>query len=178
MSGQKVRNGSFRVRVPVGNTSTVTMFDNDSAYSLYPNDYEQKDTVNHTVQMLSQNEYANGWRQVVPKKRVYIKRFKDDNGMEHSKISSNVFRMNVNLAQLPHHLWTRIRHNRSYVSDGMYNYNVERTDVDNEIRELAHYTTVPYNSANRERVNSLLSTMKENDVYGWVTIRASAMYNH
>jgi hypothetical protein len=177
MSGQKVRNGSFRVRVPVGNTSTVTMFDNDSAYSIYPNDYEQKDTVNHTVQMLSQNEYANGWRQVVPKKRVYIKRFKDENGMEHSKISSNVFRMNVNLAQLPFHLWRRMRHNSTYVSEGMYSYNVERTDVDGDIRELYQYTTQPYNSLDRERVLSLLNTMKENDIYGWVTIKAAALYH-
>ncbi len=178
MSGHKVRNGSFRVRVPVGNPSSVTMLDQDGAYSLYPNEYEQKDTVNHTVQMLSQNEYANGWRQVVPKKRVYIKRFKDDNGMEHSKISSNVFRMNVNLAQLPYHLWNRMRHNSSYVSEGMYNYNVERTDVDSDIRELAHYTTIPYNIAHRERVFSLLNTMKENDIFGWATIKASAMYHN
>jgi hypothetical protein len=178
MSGQKVRNGSFRVRVPVGNTSSVTMLDQDGAYSVYPNDYEQKDTVNHTVQMLSQNEYANGWRQVVPKKRIYIKRFKDDNGMEHSKISSNVFRMNVNLAQLPHHLWHCMRNNSFYISEGMYSYNVERTDIDSDIRELVQYTTQPYNSANRDRVRCLIDTMKENDIYGWATIKASAIYHH
>ena len=178
MSGQKVRNGSFRVRVPVGNTSSVTILDSDVAYSVFPNDYEQKDTVNHTVQMLSQNEYANGWRQVVPQKRVYIKRFKDENGMEHSKISSNVFRMNVNLAQLPHHLWHRMRNNSSYISEGMYSYSVERTDIDSDIRELVQYTTQPYNSANRDRVLSLIDTMKENDIYGWATIKASAIYHH
>jgi hypothetical protein len=128
--------------------------------------------------MLSQNEYANGWRQVVPKKRVYIKHFKDDNGMEHSKISSNVFRMNVNLAQLPYHLWYSMRRNRSYVSEGMYSYNVEKTDVDSDIRELALYTAQPYNVENRDIVLSLLNTMKENDIYGWVTIKASALYHH
>jgi hypothetical protein len=130
--------------------------------------------------MLSQNEYANGWRQVVPRKRVYIKRFKDDNGMEHSKISSNVFRMNVNLAQLPYHLWNNIKttfHN-STVYEGMYSYNVEKTDIDSHIRELVEYTTLPYNISYRDRVNSLLNTMKENDVYGWATIKASAMYHH
>lgn len=172
MSGQKVRNGSFRVRVPVGN-KVVTMLDQDGAYSVFPNEYQQKDTVNHTVQMLSQNEYANGWRQVVPKKRTYVKRFKDENNMEHSKISSNVFRMNVNLAQLPYHLWNRLKHNSSYVSEGMYNYHVEKTQVDDDIRELASYTHANYGK--KSRVQSLLNTMKENDIFGWVTIKTSAM---
>lgn len=177
MSVQKVRNGSFRIRVPVGNNSSVTMLDQEGAYSMFPNEYEQKDINNHTVQMLSQNEYANGWRQVVPKKRAYIKRFKDENGMEHSKISSNVFRMNVNLAQLPYHLWHRKRYNNSHVSEGMYNYNVEKTDVDNYIQELVIYITKPYNSTHRERVIQLLNIMKDNDIYGWATIKASAMYH-
>jgi len=98
--------------------------------------------------------------------------------MEHSKISSNVFRMNVNLAQLPYHLWYSMRRNRSYVSEGMYSYNVEKTDVDSDIRELALYTAQPYNVENRDIVLSLLNTMKENDIYGWVTIKASALYHH
>lgn len=177
MSEQKVRNGSFRVKLPIGNESSIIAF--DSAYSMFPTDYEQKDVVTCTVPMLSQNEYANGWRQVVQKKRFFFKRFKDDNMMEHSKLCTNAFRLNVNLAQLPLHLWPRIktRQNNSIVSEGIYQYIIEHTDVDNEIKELVSHINQPYRTS-RERVNALLSMMKDNDIYGWVTIKASAIYQH
>lgn len=174
---QKVRNGSFRVRVPVGHKNTVTMFDDDSIYCTYPRDYEQVTTNNHTVQMLSQNEYANGWRQVVPKRRTYLKRYKDENGVEQRKVGSNVFRINVNLSQLPYHLWDRLHRSRNgfMVNEGIYQYYVDVTPYDSEIRELVSYVNT-YNGCNKTRVMELLETMKENDIYGWAIIKAGAMY--
>jgi hypothetical protein len=158
---QKIRNGSFRV------------------YKTYNNDdVIEKKLI--TVQMLTQNDYADGWRQVVPRAKSYSKRFVDNEGNEIIKYYSNVYKMKVNLAQLPEYLWHRMQYsegNNKVVNNGYHYYTVEASAVDDEIRELANILKNPSQPELKEKVYELLNILKDNDVYGWVVIRAKSMYH-
>ncbi len=172
----KVKNGSFRVTVPI---ARAVGYESNGLRAMWPKDYEVIDSVTHTVQMLTQNDYAEGWQQVVPNVKTYTKTFKDDEGNEQTRIGSNIFRMKVNIAQLPPHLWNRMRYlNESHwtVRNGMHYYLVEATAVDNEIRRLVHLTSFPKEEEFRKEVMDLLNVLKENDVYGWVVIKAKNLY--
>ncbi len=182
MSDTKVKNGSYKVHVPIGGRGQyVTRLDNDSAVSLFPSDFEQTDKSVYTVSMLTQNEYAHGWRQVLPRRRVFIKRIKNKDTDEMTeRIGTNVYKLKVNLAQLPYYLWSRIRPthlNQQIINDNNYQYTVEYSNVDDEVRELVSIMNNGYNVSNRERVTELLNVLKDNDVFGWVVIKASALYH-
>ncbi len=170
---KKVRNGSFRVYVPIGKD----MGEGVIGYS--PRYYEQVDTKVLTVQMLTQNDYADGWQQVVPRAKTYTKKFVDSEGNQQVKQLSNAYRMKVNLAQLPEYLWNRMQYyneNTKTVNNGYHYYIVEATNVDSEIRELANILKQTALPEFKERVHELLTILKDNDVYGWVVIRAKTMY--
>ncbi len=182
MSETKVKNGSYKVHVPIGAKGQYyTRLDNDSAFSVYPSDYEQTDRSVYNVSMLNQNEYAHGWRQVLPRRRVYIKHIKEkDSDNIVDRIGSNVYKLTVNLAQLPYHLWNRMRlshRTTQIINDYIYQYTVENTNVDDEIRELVFLINQPYNKSYTERVTELLNVLKDNDVFGWVVIKASSLYH-
>ena len=158
---QKVRNGSFRVSVPY-------LTDDGMEYKLI------------TVQMLTQNDYAEGWHQVVPRAKTYSKRFVDNESNEIIKYYSNVYKMKINLAQLPEYLWHRMQYfdeNSKTVNNGYHYYIVEATCVDDEIRELANILKNHAQPELKERVHELLNILKDNDVYGWVIIKAKSMYH-
>ena len=155
---QKIRNGSFRIYVANDNTEKKLI----------------------TVQMLTQNDYADGWRQVVPRAKSYSKRFVDNEGNEMIKYYSNVYKMKVNLAQLPEYLWHRMQYSEGdnkVVNNGYHYYIVEASAVDDEIRELANILRNPFQTKLRDRVHELLNILKDNDIYGWVVIRAKSMYH-
>jgi hypothetical protein len=168
------RNGSFRVSIPVARNQ-------GHGNVLWPNEYEQIDTVYHTVQMATQNDYAEGWRQVVPRVSYRTKKVVDESGIEKEKTVSNIYRMKVNLAQLPQYLWHRMRYqyydDTHTVRNGMYYYKIEKTPVDDEIRELVDITNRVVQEEYRYRVQELLNILKDNDIYGWAIIRAKNMYN-
>ncbi len=169
----KVRNGSFRAYVPVGKD----MGEGVVGYS--PKYYEQVDTNVITVQMLTQNDYADGWQQVVPRAKTYVKKFVDSEGNEQRRVFSNAYRMKINLAQLPEYLWHRMvyyNETTKTVNNGYHYYIIEATNVDAEIRELASILKNPPLVEHRDRVKELLTILKDNDVYGWVVIRAKSMY--
>ena len=160
----KVRNGSFRVTVPMVQYSA-----------------DEVATKTLTVQMLTQNDYADGWRQVVPKAKTFIKKFVDTEGNQQIKHYSNAYRMKINLAQLPEYLWHRMQYydeNTKIVNNGYHYYIVEATSVDDEIRELVNILKIPAQVELKERVHELLTILKDNDVYGWVVIRAKSMYRN
>jgi len=181
MSEHKIKNGSFRVRIP-----TINNLLNENNNKLQCTDPKNislnwTDSNVYTVQMLSQNEYSNDWMQVVPKKRTFLKFYKDENNVEQVRISSNVFKMKINLAQLPYHLWNRLKLYKSMnvIRNGMYQYLVEPTNVDNEIQELVNIVQKPVDKElYNQRVGELLNILKENDIYGWVVIKASRLYNY
>lgn len=176
----KIKNGSFRVKIP---TIKNIFNDSDKLQCTDPKNYNKSqgwaDSNTHTVQMLSQNEYAHGWQQILPRKRTFLKYYKEtEEGQEQVRISSNVFKMKINLAQLPCHLWTKRKLYNNIIRDGIYQYLIEQTTIDNEINELFHIITNTFNIIHKERVFELLDILKENDVYGWVVIRASNFYNY
>ncbi len=172
-----IKNGSFRVNIPVARV--VSENDLAGINSIYPKYYEQLDTVTHTVQMLTQNDYADGWRQVIPFVKRHSKKYYTEDGTEIIRVFSNAHRMKVNLAQLPEHLWHRMQYvdeNIKIVNNRIHHYVVERTNVDDEIRELANILNRTVDDIYRERVYELLNILKDNDVYGWVIIKAKNNY--
>lgn len=171
----KVRNGSFRVSIPIGKN----MGEGVICYS--PKYYEQVDRKNYNVQMLTQNDYADGWQQVVPRAKYYVKKYIDTEGNQQIRHFNNAYRMKVNLAQLPEHLWFKMHYydeTTKTVNNGYHFYYVEATNVDEEIRELATLLRNPVLPELKERVHELLTILKDNDVYGWVVIKAKNMYRH
>jgi hypothetical protein len=170
---KKVRNGSFRVCIPIGKDMGEGVF----AYS--PRYYEQIDSKFYTVQMLTQNDLADGWQQVVPRAKTFVKKFVDSEGNQQVRNFTNAYRMKVNLAQLPEYLWNRMQYydeNTTTVNNGYHYYIVESTNVDFEIRELVNILKKSVLPELKERVHELLTILKDNDVYGWVVIRAKSMY--
>ena len=176
-----VKNGSFRVKVPIARQSKYYDSSNTNGVnSIFPYEYEELDSANYTVQMLTQNDYADGWRQVVPASKHYTKKFVDSNGNHVSRLYTNAYKMKVNLAQLPEYLWHRMQYvdeATHTVNNGCHYYTIERTNVDDEIRELAQILQLTPCPSYRERVYELLNILKDNDVYGWVVIRAKSMYH-
>jgi len=66
--------------------------------------------------------------------------------------------------------------NTKTVNNGYHYYIVEATSVDDEIRELVNILKESVQAEHKERVHELLTILKDNDVYGWVIIRAKSMY--
>lgn len=175
----KTKNGNFMSKFKVCEMETNIDIDPKSqCYSKFPSECIYLDSVKHNVNMLSQNEYAQGWIQVVPRRRLFIKRFKNDKDEYVSRVGSNVYRMKVNRAQVPPYLYHKLTHNNAMtINHKMYQYTVEETNVDDEIAELIKLTSIPVSDKHRERVQELLTVLKDNDVYGWVVIKATSMYH-
>jgi len=169
----KVRNGSFRVHVPIGKNM------GEGVICYWPKYYEQIDTRVYTIQMLTQNDLADGWQQVVPRAKKFVKKFVDSEGNQLVRNLSNAYRMKVNLAQLPEYLWHKMQYyneNTRTVNNGYHFYIVESTNVDSEICELVQILKYSVLPEFKERVHELLTILKDNDVYGWLIIRAKNMY--
>ncbi len=168
------KNGSFRVNVPIAK---------NEEYCVFPKYSEIKEYQQRVVPMITMNELADGWHQIVPQAKNYIKTFQDENQLKTRKVS-NIYRLKVNLAQLPPYLWHRMQHyyyngdatNNFTVRNGMYYYMVEATNVDEEIRELANILKQAHDIKHKQRVYELLNILKDNDIYGWVVIKAKNMY--
>jgi hypothetical protein len=177
---QRVKNGSFQVSIPMGRkVNEEELVNGLSCY--FPKEFEQMDTSIYTVQMLTQNDYADGWRQIIPNAKRYYKKYTNTNGDTHLKSYLNAFRMKINLAQLPEYLWHRMQYvddNTHYVSNCIHHYIIEKSNVDDEIYELVNILKQHHKSEYKERVNELLTILKDNDVYGWVVIRAKSMYRN
>lgn len=174
-----IKNGSFRVDIPV-----MTTFIESTINCVSPKECIIKEKVRHNVPMISMNDLADGWHQVVPKAKYYMKTVSDEKGVTTKIKCSNIFRTKVNLAQLPPYLWHRMQ--RYYkdgeltqnhtVRNGLHYYMIEQTNVDDEIRELAKILEQPVNKSFNERVHDLLNVLKDNDVHGWLVIKANRFY--
>lgn len=121
--------------------------------------YENGTNERVLLKPLSQIEYADGWRCNLPKL---------------SK-SNNLYNWNVSLAQLPPHLWKYCYYdyeNNNYkkIKNNIYHYNISSTDYDKEMFEL--YNLLNQINPNLERVNELYHLLKNNDITGWLLIKA------
>jgi hypothetical protein len=170
MEKNKNNYGSFICSIPVHNSD---MTSSGVTVSIPPHALNIKEHRKILVKPLSQRELAEGWSQVIRKPEH---RLKDVNGFERKYLLFNTF--TVNLAQLPEELWNKM----TPVYDGSsieyyratnmrYKYIIEHTSHDNQIRRLRHCLLDPKYHVNE--IRELVNYLDDNDIYGWVKIRAS-----
>jgi hypothetical protein len=125
------------------------------------------------VKPLSQNDLADEWRLVVP--RIKRQNTTDMN----QKYLNNIYRSKVTLCQLPRHLWCKrknLRNGNIRITEKSHYYYVDKTNVDDEIITLERILSNPYDILYKEKVNELLEVIKDNNITGWVTLKASRLY--
>jgi hypothetical protein len=133
------------------------------------------------VSPLTQKELANGWSLMVPPVRIIeYNEIKTEHGIKKIKKTNECF-FKINLAQLPNELWGRIK--TRYTKDGerrsarnnMYVYLINETPFDNEICELRDIVLRHEDGCdvNVDHVKELINLLTENDIKGWVLIRAN-----
>lgn len=142
----------------------------------------------HNYDYMNNLELAQGWRRKLPKKQYkkVMKNVVNKKGkMEMRNISVPVnYYSTIILSQLPDHLWDRIhtevvydkgvKVEKYYAKDGFYNFVIKETPFDEQIHEL--YTLVmKYPDADLKRMSELLEILKENDIGGWLVMRAIMM---
>lgn len=133
----------------------------------------------HVVNPLTQKELADGWQLVLP--HVKSTRIQLSNGnRKFFKYKKNYKIFRIVLSQLPDHLWSRLQtkyedgvYSHSIAKDRIYLYIVKQTPVDPEIRELHQLCTQNmYNDLDINRMRELITVLEDNDISGWVLLRA------
>lgn len=113
----------------------------------------------HTIQPLSQDDFARGWRMILPKYR------KD----------STIHHFSVYLSQLPPHLWSKITEtqtgDRYYtIHDNIYDYSIKKSEHDTMVYKLGQLVKQRYPS--KVEIARLYNYLNEHRIKGWVMIRA------
>ena len=139
-----------------------------SSYAKHDSNTKTKVLVNP----LSQDELAHGWSLVLP--RVNNK--------------SRIHHFKIFLSHLPEHLWDQLHlENKNLydknctsiyyniITDKIYRYSVQRSVNDNNIREL--YNNVMKRNFNSNKVKELYDNLKNENVKGWLMIRARNLLN-
>lgn len=158
---------------------------------IYYNEYGKKNSKIETVLHLSQQELADGWRLVLPKrtKKSIIKKNNNNKDINIRKTNESFFK--INLAQLPPHLFNRLKsicregHILHYiVRDNCYVYIVNPTPVDNEIKNLFEYCqlydrgfTLFTDEQNKEIKNCLFN-VNEQEIKGWVVMKSNRLFSN
>ena len=166
------KNGSFKVYIP-----TLISPPNDINFIIDKDfNYDSKEVI---VNPLSQNELADGWNLVIPRpqrKLIYYNR----NGrfIMRKKKLFNYFK--IDLSKLPESLWHKLTpvyeegiYSYCTVKDNRFIYIVNPTVIDDEIRELVYLMNqLKFNTS---RVMELLQILQDNDIHGWVVIKAKKL---
>jgi hypothetical protein len=150
---------------------------------------ENGDVQTHTVNPLTQHEIANDWRLVLPRKKVINKLITKNNDEKKLRKTNESF-FKINLAQLPPHLFNKYRpvyRKKNFIHyiarDNCYVYIVHPTPVDNEIKKLVYYlelyklSTSNISDEHILDIKKCLTALDENDVKGWVVLKASRLFN-
>jgi hypothetical protein len=116
---------------------------------------------------LSQDEIADGWQTVLPRKNK----------------SNPIHHWSVTLAQLPPHLWCKLKlklHQDtesdliySVIKDKIYHYSVNTSEYDHILKELYLEVNRGY-YANLNLINEYLSQIDTN-INGWLIIKAKKL---
>ena len=143
----------------------------------------------YTIKPLSQNEIAQGWQLVLPRRKKIVVKYTNDKGVEEERNTTNEFYFKINLAQLPRHLYGKLRPvykngelSHYHARDNIYNYIVNLTCVDKEIRELAlflnqHNDSIANISDEMEsHYRQCYQRVVEADVYGWVVFVCKRLF--
>lgn len=122
--------------------------------------------VEQLIEPLNQNDYAEGWRMVLPNVHK----------------TSTRHHFNVSLANLPPHLWSKIRYdvkcNYLPIMDNIYQYTVKKHDSDEDLFELYHLVNNPdpnYNWDKLDLVQELYNSLQKENVKGWIMTRAKSL---
>ena len=170
----KYKNGSFKVSMPFikEHTSDENFISSKDAR------VEYKEVM---VNNLSQNELAEGWQLVVPKpKSVSLVNNYGGRIVTRNKKYYNYFK--IDLSKLPNELWDNLRqvyeegiYSHSIAKNNRYVYIVNPTVVDNEIIELRHLVNLHNWELHKDRMMELLQVLDDNNVYGWVVVKAKKL---
>jgi hypothetical protein len=170
MEKNKNNYGSFICSIPVHNSDFSS---SDVTVAIPPREINIKEHRKILVKPLSQRELAEGWSQVIRKPE---QRVKEVNGVEKKYLLFNTF--TVNLAQLPDELWDKMKPiydgpTLEYyrATNSRYKYIIEHTPHDDQIRRLRDCLVNP--SHHIDEIRELVNYLEDNDIYGWVKIRAS-----
>ena len=154
-------------------------------------DEGKKYTKTHTVSPLSQQELANGWRLVLPKKKMINVNRKNENNEEISIRKTNESFFKINLSQLPSYLFSKLidvyrggEFLQYTAKDNCYVYIINLTPVDNEIRKLFRYCqnydngTTLFSDSDKEEIRECLSAVNEHEIKGWVVMKANRLFSN
>lgn len=112
------------------------------------------------VSPLSQEEIADGWKQVLPK--------------AHPSTKTHQFK--IYLSQLPPHLWGKIKWNTDIIetypqiSDRIYKYTIKKTKYDLHILQLYNHINQKYISF--DELQKQVNYLQSNHIKGWVILKA------
>ena len=110
---------------------------------------------------LTQDELADGWKQKVPKK----------------KKNNTIHHFSIKLEELPSHLWKKLKYDKTNnfynVKDGVYEYSIVKTELDNDIYKL--YTLVLSDNLDKTLVRELYDKLESQDINGWLMIHAKKL---
>ena len=112
-----------------------------------------------TITPLSQEDMANGWKLVLPKKRK----------------NSSVQHYSVYLSQLPSHLWKNMNKlsksgNYHTIYDQIFEYNIKPSKHDSEVYEL--YTLINQDYPDKQRIRTLYNYFEQQRIKGWLITKA------
>lgn len=172
----KYKNGNFKVAMPF-----VKNYSNESELNFIESKdllVEYKDVF---INNLSQNALADGWQLVVPKPNR-VKMVNNFNGkiVTTTKKYYNYFK--IDLSKLPDELWDSLSpvyeegiYSHSITKNKRYVYIVNPTVIDDEIRELRELVNSYNWELNKDRMMELLQVLDDNNIYGWVIIKAKKL---
>jgi hypothetical protein len=118
----------------------------------------------HVINYPTQEELAEGWRRVLPKRRR----------------KTTVHHFSVFLSQLPPYLWKSLRttYNRegkevyAPIRDNIYSYSIRMSDSDDDIKAL--YNELNKIVPNKKEVTRLYNKLTTNKVRGWIMVKAES----
>ena len=158
--------GSFKVRILNEETNKYT------TYSVNP---------------LSQNELSNNWQLVLPRKKKYMVKIKnEETGETREELKSNSKYFKINMAQLPGHLFHKIRpvYNSSGLthytaSERIYNYLVYPSPIDDQIIDMARLLNLSekryLTQSELDQLREYNQLMRDNDIYGWTLLKSQRL---
>ena len=154
-------------------------------------DEGKKYTKTHVVSPLSQQELGNGWRLVLPKKKMINVIKKNDENEDVSVRKTNESFFKINLSQLPPYLFSKLRNiyrggqlSQYTARDNSYVYIVNLTPVDNEIRKLFRYCETydncmtSFSDSDKQEIRECLSAVNEHEIKGWVAMKANRLFSN
>jgi len=127
--------------------------------------FGEKEVRNCVIDSLTQDDYADNWRLVLPKVHY----------------DSTIHHFSVYLSQLPPHLWNRLSKSYDFkgnmyydtINDRIYQYTVKPSNHDEKILDL--YREITKNHPDKRKIMPIYRYLEEQRVKGWIMIRARCL---